>query len=117
MHWSRVNANPSICSVTNSVWANSLFNSSNECVFFFSYQCVFCSKGTYVLQDNNFQLLTQMSDGKQYTEDAPKVWKPFFLTFYFFNIALLIQFKDIQLNLTLTSNNTLLTNTELLYVS
>ena len=32
-----------------------------------------CSKGTYVLQDNNFQLLTQMSDGKQYTEEAPKV--------------------------------------------
>jgi len=29
-------------------------------------------QGTYVLQDNNFQLLTQMSDGKQYTEDAPK---------------------------------------------
>lgn len=27
-----------------------------------------------MLQDNNFQLLTQMSDGKQYTEDAPKVW-------------------------------------------
>ena len=34
---------------------------------------LFCVKGTYVLQDNNFQLLTQMSDGKQYTEDAPKV--------------------------------------------
>lgn len=29
-------------------------------------------QGTYVLQDNNFQLLMQMSDGKQYTEDAPK---------------------------------------------
>ncbi|KAJ7380019.1 Trafficking protein particle complex subunit 6B [Desmophyllum pertusum] len=29
-------------------------------------------QGIYVLQDNNFQLLTQMSDGKQYTEDAPK---------------------------------------------
>ena len=38
---------------------------------------MFSLKGTYVLQDNNFQLLTQMSDGKQYTEDARKVCKMF----------------------------------------
>ena len=52
-----------LSSITNSVVTDSLFNTTI---------CI-CSKGTYVLQDNNFQLLTQMSDGKQYTEDAPKV--------------------------------------------
>ena len=40
--------------------------------------CLFV-KGTYVLQDNNFQLLTQMSDGKQYTEEARKVCRYFTL--------------------------------------
>lgn len=40
--------------------------------FCFNFSCLFV-KGTYVLQDNNFQLLTQMSDGKQYTEEARKV--------------------------------------------
>lgn len=40
--------------------------------FCFNFACLFV-KGTYVLQDNNFQLLTQMSDGKQYTEEARKV--------------------------------------------
>ena len=40
--------------------------------FCFNFFCLFV-KGTYVLQDNNFQLLTQMSDGKQYTEEARKV--------------------------------------------
>ncbi|KAL0972873.1 hypothetical protein UPYG_G00195890 [Umbra pygmaea] len=29
-------------------------------------------QGTYVLQDNKFSLLTQISSGKQYLEDAPK---------------------------------------------
>uniref|UniRef100_A0A4W3GFN4 Trafficking protein particle complex subunit 6B, like n=1 Tax=Callorhinchus milii TaxID=7868 RepID=A0A4W3GFN4_CALMI len=28
--------------------------------------------GTYVLQDNRFRLLTQISSGKQYLEEAPK---------------------------------------------
>jgi len=46
-------------------------------------------KGTYVLQDNNFQLLTQMSDGKQYTEDAPKVFK---------NIVFWNEFSRLQYN-------------------
>ena len=74
MHWSRVNVHVNIYSVTDSVGL----------IPYSTYQCVFCSKGTYVLQDNNFQLLTQMSDGKQYTEDAPKVWKSFFCNFLFF---------------------------------
>nr|XP_009913642.1 PREDICTED: trafficking protein particle complex subunit 6B isoform X3 [Haliaeetus albicilla] len=30
-------------------------------------------QGIYVLQDNKFRLLTQMSAGKQYLEHAPKV--------------------------------------------
>ena len=30
-------------------------------------------KGVYVLQDNKFKLLTQMSSGKQYMESAPRV--------------------------------------------
>ncbi|CAF93512.1 unnamed protein product, partial [Tetraodon nigroviridis] len=30
------------------------------------------SKGTYVLQDNKFSLLTQLSSGKQYLDQAPK---------------------------------------------
>lgn len=30
-------------------------------------------QGTYVLQDNKFALLTQLSSGKQYLEEAPKV--------------------------------------------
>ncbi|XP_062408712.1 trafficking protein particle complex subunit 6B, like [Sardina pilchardus] len=29
-------------------------------------------QGTYVLQDNRFALITQLSSGKQYLEDAPK---------------------------------------------
>ncbi|XP_006627648.1 trafficking protein particle complex subunit 6B, like [Lepisosteus oculatus] len=29
-------------------------------------------QGTYVLQDNKFRLLTQLSNGKQYLEEAPK---------------------------------------------
>ncbi|XP_064157959.1 trafficking protein particle complex subunit 6B, like [Anguilla rostrata] len=29
-------------------------------------------QGTYVLQDNKFALLTQLSNGKQYMEEAPK---------------------------------------------
>ncbi|CAL8350724.1 unnamed protein product [Lota lota] len=29
-------------------------------------------QGTYVLQDNKFALLTQLSNGKQYLEEAPK---------------------------------------------
>ncbi|XP_031567324.1 trafficking protein particle complex subunit 6b-like [Actinia tenebrosa] len=29
-------------------------------------------QGVYVLQDNQFRLLTQISNGKQYTESAPK---------------------------------------------
>ena len=44
--------------------------------FCFNFSCLFV-KGTYVLQDNNFQLLTQMSDGKQYTEEARKVCRYF----------------------------------------
>ncbi|KAK0131838.1 Trafficking protein particle complex subunit 6B [Merluccius polli] len=31
-------------------------------------------QGTYVLQDNKFALLTQLSNGKQYLEEAPKVY-------------------------------------------
>lgn len=31
-------------------------------------------QGIYVLQDNKFRLLTQMSAGKQYLEHAPKVY-------------------------------------------
>lgn len=31
------------------------------------------SQGTYVLQDNKFSLLTQLSSGKQYLDQAPKV--------------------------------------------
>lgn len=30
-------------------------------------------QGTYVLQDNKFSLLTQLSSGKQYLDQAPKV--------------------------------------------
>lgn len=30
-------------------------------------------QGTYVLQDNKFSLLTQLSNGKQYLDQAPKV--------------------------------------------
>jgi len=37
-------------------------------------------QGVYVLQDNKFRLLTQISNGKQYTDAAPKVnpkgWAP-----------------------------------------
>jgi hypothetical protein len=33
-------------------------------------------QGVYVLQDNKFRLLTQMSNGKQYMESSPKVRTP-----------------------------------------
>lgn len=33
----------------------------------------FLPQGTYVLQDNKFSLLTQISSGKQYLDQAPKV--------------------------------------------
>ncbi|XP_074872435.1 trafficking protein particle complex subunit 6A isoform X2 [Carettochelys insculpta] len=33
---------------------------------------VFKKQGTYVLQDNQFLLLSQLSNGKQYLEEAPK---------------------------------------------
>ncbi|KAG7278658.1 hypothetical protein CRUP_014013 [Coryphaenoides rupestris] len=36
--------------------------------------CAHNVQGTYVLQDNKFALLTQLSNGKQYLEDAPKVY-------------------------------------------
>lgn len=38
-------------------------------------------QGTYVLQDNRFALLTQLSCGKQYMEDAPKVRVRLLFTF------------------------------------
>ena len=38
--------------------------------------CCVVPQGTYVLQDNRFILLTQLSSGKQYMEEAPKVRKP-----------------------------------------
>lgn len=34
--------------------------------------CIFL-QGTYVLQDNKFIMLTQLSNGKQYLDQAPKV--------------------------------------------
>lgn len=37
------------------------------------------SQGTYVLQDNKFCLLTQLSSGKQYLDQAPKVHFEFLL--------------------------------------
>lgn len=38
------------------------------------YTCVYSlPQGTYVLQDNKFSLLTQLSSGKQYMDQAPKV--------------------------------------------
>jgi len=50
---------------------------------YFSYQSpvidntyqyiVLMFQGVYVLQDNRFRFLTQMSSGKQYMEIAPKV--------------------------------------------
>lgn len=36
-------------------------------------------QGTYVLQDNKFCLLTQLSNGKQYLDQAPKVNLQFLL--------------------------------------
>ena len=33
----------------------------------------FSPQGTYVLQDNKFSQLTQLSNGKQYLDQAPKV--------------------------------------------
>ena len=39
------------------------------------YLLVLFSQGTYVLQDNKFSLLTQLSNGKQYLDQAPKVSK------------------------------------------
>lgn len=36
-------------------------------------------QGTYVLQDNKFCLLTQLSNGKQYLDQAPKVYFQFLL--------------------------------------
>uniref|UniRef100_A0A8C0BDL9 Trafficking protein particle complex 6B n=1 Tax=Buteo japonicus TaxID=224669 RepID=A0A8C0BDL9_9AVES len=43
------------------------------CYRIFNYK-TFCffKQGIYVLQDNKFRLLTQMSAGKQYLEHAPK---------------------------------------------
>ena len=38
----------------------------------------FFIKGVYVLQDNKFKFLVQMSTGKQYMEAAPKVRKACF---------------------------------------
>lgn len=35
---------------------------------------LFLKQGIYVLQDNKFRLLTQMSAGKQYLEHASKVF-------------------------------------------
>lgn len=35
---------------------------------------LFLEQGIYVLQDNKFRLLTQMSAGKQYLEHASKVF-------------------------------------------
>lgn len=35
---------------------------------------MFLEQGIYVLQDNKFRLLTQMSAGKQYLEHASKVF-------------------------------------------
>ena len=58
-------------------------------------------KGTYVLQDNNFQLLTQMSDGKQYTEEARKVCRYF--TRLKFLIYLPVEDKLQRLQISLTS--------------
>ncbi|KAF0030514.1 hypothetical protein F2P81_017245 [Scophthalmus maximus] len=41
-------------------------------------------QGTYVLQDNKFSLLTQLSGGKQYLDQAPKLytaWLPVLLLY------------------------------------
>lgn len=46
----------------------------------------FLKQGIYVLQDNKFRLLTQMSAGKQYLEHAPKVPFIFILGIYEFNL-------------------------------
>lgn len=50
-------------------------------LFFF-----FFKQGIYVLQDNKFRLLTQISAGKQYLEHAPKVHFSFTLGTYQFNL-------------------------------
>lgn len=42
-------------------------------------------QGTYVLQDNKFSLLTQLSNGKQYLDQAPKVSMLSSLTWAQFN--------------------------------
>lgn len=57
-----------------------------NCTFVLCVQCLikyihiyiglfnyFVPQGTYVLQDNKFSLLTQLSSGKQYLDQAPKV--------------------------------------------
>ncbi|KFZ50043.1 Trafficking protein particle complex subunit 6B, partial [Podiceps cristatus] len=46
-------------------------------------------QGIYVLQDNKFRLLTQMSAGKQYLEHAPKVLFSFILGIYQFDLSYL----------------------------
>lgn len=47
---------------------------------------LFFKQGIYVLQDNKFRLLTQMSAGKQYLEHAPKVPFSFILGIYQFDL-------------------------------
>ncbi|XP_014105172.1 PREDICTED: trafficking protein particle complex subunit 6B isoform X3 [Pseudopodoces humilis] len=61
-------------------------------------------QGIYVLQDNKFRLLTQMSSGKQYLEHAPKSFQwllplGFFFFFLFCEMFLLFcntHFKYLQ---------------------
>lgn len=57
------------------------------CYRIFNYK-TFCffKQGIYVLQDNKFRLLTQMSAGKQYLEHAPKVPFSFILGIYQFDL-------------------------------
>ncbi|KAL2303758.1 hypothetical protein Nmel_009037 [Mimus melanotis] len=55
-------------------------------------------QGIYVLQDNKFRLLTQMSAGKQYLEHAPKV------PFNFMCVCGVYQFGFNYLDLLITLN-------------